>query len=792
MRLTAKRFGALSWQQVTSTHRPMQGINFIQDLAVVVTVAGVVGWICQRLHLSVVVGYLAAGMLVGPYTPPFSLVSDISRIETLAQVGLVFLMFSIGMRLSLRKLRRLGFSLVIATLIEVNLIYDLARLTGTLLGWSQPEGLFLAGMLMISSSAVISKVLLETGTTHEKTGQYAMGVVVIEDMVAVVMLTLLSSFAQFRQAGAARLGETLGLLSAFVVLAAIGGLLVVPWLLRKLSLSAAEELQTLVTAGLLLTMALLAARAGYSLALGAFLLGAIVAETPHRTQVDRTFEGLRDVFSAVFFVAIGMQIDVSLLGENAWLILGIAGLTIFGRVTACTLGLVAIGTSPKDALRVGLTVTPIGEFSFIIAQLGVSVGAVPGKFYPLAVGVSLLTTLAAPVLTRHSDRVSTWLVARQPGLLTDWIDYYHQLLERLQERARRNRLWQLSKKRFVQIGVEILFVTGLLVFSEQIFTEVEAYFGRGWLFPHGLEIVFWSLLVLVVLAPLVAIWRNISALSLLYAEVSTAGHQRAAVLRPIVETGLKAVAGAGLFLWLSAVLPLGEVTRWLLIVVSVIAVAGLAVFWRKLIYWHSELEVGLNEILAGADQRGSVTAAPWLRPHGEWNLHISECVLPDLADGRGRSITELAIRAKFGCSVVGIERQGYMIVNPSPETVLYPRDRVLLLGSGPQMVAAKKFLTVVSMAEPGVSGFDEVRMEAIMVPARSKCAGSTLAALALTRHSGVQIAGISRNGGRIVNPGAGEILREGDEVLVLGNPEQIDAFRAMVREETEAGELRTD
>ena len=770
----------------------MQGINFIQDLAVVVMVAGVVGWICQRLHLSVVVGYLAAGMLVGPYTPPFSLVSDISRIETLSQVGLVFLMFSIGMRLSLRRLRRLGFSLVIATLIEAGLIYDLARLAGTLLGWSQLEGLFLAGMLMISSSAVISKVLQETGITHEKTGQYAMGVVVIEDMVAVVMLTLLSSFAQFRQAGAARLGETLGLLSAFVALAAIGGLLVVPWLLRKLSLNAVEELQTLVMAGLLLTMALLAARAGYSLALGAFLLGAIVAETPHRTQVDRTFEGLRDVFSAVFFVAIGMQIDISRLGESAWLIVGIAGLTIFGRVTACTLGLVAIGTDPKDALRVGLAVTPIGEFSFIIAQLGVSVKAVPERFYPVAVGVSLLTTLAAPGLTRNADPVSTWLVARQPALLKDWVDYYHQLLERLQERARRNRLWQLSKRRLVQIGVEILVVTGLLVFSEQIFTAVAAHFGRGWLFPHGLEIVFWSGLMLVVLAPLVAIWRNISALSLLYAEVSTAGLRRAAVARPIVETGLKSVAGAGLFIWLSAVLPLGGVTRWLLLAVSVVAIVGLAVLWRKLIYWHSELEVGLNEVLAGADQRGSVTAAPWLRPHGGWDLNISECVLPDLADCRGRTITELAIRAKFGCSVVGVERQGYMIVNPSPETILYPRDRVLLLGSGPQMAAAKRFLTMVSLAEPAMAGFDEVRMEAIVVPARSKCVGLTLAELAPTRQSGVQIAGISRNGCRSINPGAGEILCGGDEVLVLGNPEQIGAFRSLVREETEAGELRTD
>jgi CPA2 family monovalent cation:H+ antiporter-2 len=155
-------------------------------------------------------------------------------------------------------------------------------------------------------------------------------------------------------------------------------------------------------------------------------------------------------------------------------------------------------------------------------------------------------------------------------------------------------------------------------------------------------------------------------------------------------------------------------------------------------------------------------------------------------------MTELALRAKFGCSVVGIERQGYMIVNPSPETALYPRDRVLLLGLGPQMAAAKKFLTIVSVTEPAAAGFDEVRMEAIMVPARSTCVGSTLAALAPTRHSGVQIAGISRNGCRIVNPGAGETLRGGDEVLVLGNPEQIDAFRAMVREETEPGELRTD
>jgi CPA2 family monovalent cation:H+ antiporter-2 len=268
----------------------MHSFDFIQDLAIVVLVAGVVGWICQRLRLSVVVGYLVAGMVVGPYTPPFSLVHDGGRIETLAQVGLIFLIFSIGMRLSLRKLRQLGLSLVIATFIGAVSVFNLSRLAGTLLGFSPTESFFLASMLLISSSAVISKVLAESGATHEKVGQLATGMTVLEDVVAVVMLTLLSSMVQFGQTGAARLGGTLGLLSAFVALAGIGGLLIVPWLLRKLSVSAAEELQTLMVAGLLLTMALLAQRAGYSLTLGAFLLGAIVAETPHRTQIDRTFK----------------------------------------------------------------------------------------------------------------------------------------------------------------------------------------------------------------------------------------------------------------------------------------------------------------------------------------------------------------------------------------------------------------------------------------------------------------------------------------------------------------------
>ena len=565
-----------------------------------------------------------------------------------------------------------------------------------------------------------------------------------------------------------------------MALAGVGGQLLVPWLLRRMSISADEELQTLGIAALLFGLAVVAQHAGYSLALGAFLLGTIVAETPHRHQVERTFEGMRDIFSAVFFVAIGMQINLHELVGSAGLIAGVAVFTLLARFTATTAALALIGTPPKEALRTGMAVTPIGEFSFIIAQLGVGAAVVPEKFYPLAVGVSLLTTLVAPVVMRRSAPIADALLARQPRWLTDALRFYREWLDRLQAQAQRNRLWQLSRKRFMQIGVEVLLVSGLLVFSGQMFAAAERWLGRDWMFPHGLQVLFWIALCLVVLAPLVAIWRNCSALALMYAQVSTTGHPRAARLAPIVEAGIKALAGAAIFFWLFSLLPAEGSARWLLLASVLIAVAALALLWRKLVFWHSQLEVELKTVITSAEGKMTATSAPWLQPHGDWNLHMVDCVLPDLADAQGRRIAELDLRAKFGCSVVGIERQGYMIPLPPPDAVLYPRDRVLLMGTTEQVRAGKAFLGAVSGATDSL--FEEVLMESVMVPAGSRAAGRTLGELSPARVHGVQIAGVNRRGLRILNPSAEEFLQRGDEVLVLGTPGQIREFKAWLQE----------
>jgi CPA2 family monovalent cation:H+ antiporter-2 len=769
----------------------MHGTEFIQDLAVVMLVAGLVGWACHRIGLSVVVGYLAAGMLVGPFTPPFSLVTSTARIETLAQVGLVFLMFSIGMKLSLRKLRRLGPALIVATAVGAVVMYIFARALGAVLGWPPTQTLFLAAMLMVSSSAIISKVLADIGGTHERTSQTAMGVSVLEDVVAIVMLAILNSIVASSAHAGGGMGDTLGLLGAFIALAGVAGLLAVPWLLRKLSITASDELMTIMTAGLLFMLAVLAEKAGFSLALGSFLLGAIVAETPHRTQVNRTFEGMHDVFSAVFFVAIGMLIDLKSAAHLWWLMLVIAGFALVGRTFAVATGMMVTGASTKDAFTVGASVTPLGEFSFIIVQLGVLAGVMAADFQAVAVGVVLITALTAPVLTRRAAGLGAWVEERQPRWLDNWLSYYRGWLERMQARQKRNMLWQLSRKRVIQVTVEVLLVTGLLVFAESLLDALLPFIPGKQLFPNAPRVLFWCSLVLVVVVPLLAIWRNVSALAMLLAEVSTQGRPNAAKLRPMVETGVKVVAGILMFIWLGAVAPVGVMGRWVPLLVIGLSGVVLVFARHKLIYWHSVLEGELQDRIVQNDEKFTGTTAPWLAQHSEWHLQLSECVLPDQADVRGRTLGELGLRAKFGVVVAGIERQGVMVGNPSPETALYPRDKILLLGDAKQTGAGKHFLASVdgssASSAGGVAGsnFDEVRMETFELPLDSKLAGRTLAELAPTRHVGVQVAGINRGGLRILNPGGEERLLAHDDVLLLGSPDQIKAFKAWAREGTE-------
>ena len=751
----------------------MTGLEFIRDLGIVVFVAALAGWGCKRVGLSPVVGYLLAGLIVGPYTPPASLVTDTGRIQTLAQLGLVFLMFSIGMQLSLRRLRALGLALLGATALGATAVFTLTRELALGLGLNAMQGLFLAGMLVASSSAIVSKSLMESGRMHSPSGQFAGVITVLEDVVAVVVLTLLNSYLHLGGGGEVRLGAALGGMGAFIALLGVSGLLLMPWLLRKLALSGSEELRTLLVAGLLCLLAVAAEGAGYSLALGSFLLGVVVAETPQRGALERAFGGLRDVFSAVFFVAIGMMIDLHAFAAIWWQVLVVATFAVVVRGAAYSLALMAVGNPEKLAIEGGLSLTPIGEFAFIIAQAGVAAGVLPPEYQPVSVGVALITAVVAPWLTARATPIAEALVQRRPAVVGRGLEEYRRWRDRVQAKQSANVLWQLSRRRALQIGVGLAFASGLLLFAPPLERAVREWAGLDAVLPRFSQLVFWAALAVVVLATCVAVWRNLSAMAMIVAEATTRDLPNAPVLRPVVETGLRIGAGALLFFWLAAVSPIHPRHWWVLPVVLAVAAVVLALLWRRLVHWHSEMEVRLHESLtAGAGAAEDLLAQA---PAG-WELGIDEVTLPENSAAAGRSVGELKLRTRFGCTVVGVDRQGVGLTNPPPETVLYPQDRVLLFGSREQISAVRRELDSAAAPTSGAALAD-LMINRVRVPAGSPHEGRTLAESAPRRETGVQIAGLLRDGVRILNPAGSERLESGDELLVIGTPAQMRQFR---------------
>lgn len=756
----------------------VDGILFIRDLATVLVIAGAAAWLCQRLGLSVIVGYLLAGALIGPHTPPFALVTDMERVETLAQLGLVFLIFWIGLNLSLSRLRNLGFSVIAATVVAALLTLNACRLLGTLLGWSSTASLFLAGILMVSSSAIIGKVLAELNLTHERPGQLALGITVLEDVVAVAMLTVLTSVAQFGGDTAPGVLSTLGALGAFVVFLAFTSLLLAPRLLALVSRDAVPETRTLLVAGLVLALAWWAVQAGYSLALGAFVFGAVVGSTRYKADVERAFDGLQQLFGAVFFVAVGMQVEFRLLVADWPLMLSLAGLAWVLRPLAGALGLMAVGNPSRDSFWAGFALTPLGEFSFIIAQLGVTAGFMPPGFYAATVGAALLTSLAAPFLTRHGEWLGDRVSRSWPRRVSAWLEFYHDWLTHLRNRSTGSVLWRLTSRRLVQVAVQILFVVALLLFAQPVYSQALKTLGRDWPVPGALPFVFWSVFGLFLLGPVIAVWSNLTALSMIVAESATAGSTRPDRLRPLLETALRTVALAGLALGLMGFLPWGGSLVGVTGAVLLVLVGAIFFFRRRFVRLQSRLEYELRRQFRRASHAtaNSAWSVALPDPMANWNLDIDEITLPSDSALAGHTLGTLAVRQRFGCSVVGIDRQGFGIANPRADTMLFPQDKLLLLGSAEQLAAASRGLGAAAIPTTAAVDFDELTMESVRVPEGCPLAGRPLRELDLIRRAGVQIGGIRRGKHRNLTPCGEDHFAVGDELLVLGTHTQIKSL----------------
>lgn len=673
----------------------MHHIIFLQDLAVVMIVAGLVTILFRRLKQPVVLGYILAGVIIGPHTPPFPFIHDPQTIETLSELGVVFLMFSLGLEFSLRKLREVGATALVAAAFEILLMVFAGYELGRLFGWNKMDSVFLGAILSISSTTIIIKALEELGKTKETFAELIFGILIVEDILAIVMIALLSGFVATGSLDASDIGMTVVKLSAFLVVLLVAGLIAVPRLLNYVAKFKSNEMLLVTVIALCFGVSLVAVRLGYSVALGAFLIGAIIAEARQIAKIESLMQPVRDLFSAVFFVSIGLLINPALLLKYWAPILIITAVVVAGKVLTCTAGAFVAGNDMRSSLRVGMGLAQIGEFSFIIAALGQQKGVTSEFMYPLAVAVSAFTTLLTPYLVLSSDSVVGWLDRVSPRSLVAYLEAYTRWIGQMSSQRESSLASRLLRKWSWQIGLNLLLVTA--VFIGAVFVKKPA---MGW-WPtvpggvKGMHAILWLGAMILSLPMLIAIVRKWQAWCMLLAEISVtraAAGPNTAPLRAVVSTIVFAAGCVGLLLCIlllsSAILPTWNV----LIVLAAVLIAATILLRRRFIQLHARAQGALQETLS---------QPPVTRHHGDTRalssvLHeaaLKTVGLHSESSAAGKMIIELKLRSKTGASIVGIERNGSNLVNPGPYEELLAGDNVLLLGNEEQLAAAQQFLT---------------------------------------------------------------------------------------------------
>src|SRR5690606_26348375 len=375
----------------------------IQDLALILIAGAIVTLLFRKIRQPLVLGYVIAGFLVGPHFTFLPSVTDNDNIETLAEIGVIFLLFSLGLEFSFKKLMRVGGAASITALVEIIFITITGYYTGKLLGWSTMDSLFLGGMLASSSTTIIIRAFDELGVKTRQYARIVFGVLVVEDIVVILLMVLLSTIAVAQEFEGGEIVYTIVKLTFFLAFWFLSGIFLLPTLLKAARSLFDGETLLIFVIGLCLGMVVLAVHAGFSAELGAFIMGSIIAETTKAEAVEHVIKPVKDLFGAVFFVSVGMMIDPQTIIDYGWPVAAVTLLTLFGKLFSTTLGAILSGQPLKQSVQVGMSMAQIGEFAFIVATLGLSLGVISDFLFPVAVGASAITTFTTPYLIKYSE-----------------------------------------------------------------------------------------------------------------------------------------------------------------------------------------------------------------------------------------------------------------------------------------------------------------------------------------------------------------------------------------------------
>lgn len=662
--------------------------HLLQDLATVMIVASVMVFAMHRLRQPAIIGYLIAGLVIGPHTPPFVLVRDAQTIRTLSDLGLVFLMFALGMEFSLPRFRKAGPSAGVSSLMVVSGMLLCGFLLGRALGWARADSLFLGAILSISGSSVIAKVFMDMDLTHERFAGSVFGLMICDDVAAMVILSVLSGLGAASSPGLQAAFVPLVKIAFFVLLFLLGGLLFVPRVMRAVASYQSTEMTGILAIGLCLGSAYVASSLGFSMALGAFLIGAIVASTPQAPALGEWMHPIRSMFSALFFVSAGMLVDPALLWAHKGPVVLIAAVTIVGRSLLGILASVATGHGLSDSVKIGVSIAQIGEFSFVIAGLGVSLGLASDFLYPAAVVVSSASMFLTPLLIGRSEAVAGRLTRALPGL-EPRLGRYRAAMLGLSGRERTPRGAIFGRYLVRLIAYAAVLVGMALTLESASGPLLRA--GEAWLWAGRVALSLAALPVSLLVAKyvshvfllIVTQVLALPAMSWLFRRVNIR------VFYDFFHGLTLASLGAGLIAVADS-----EPSSLRAIVLGAVALAAAAEAAKARLSPAMEwIEGRLDEAFGRATSEPTRYAILMMGDKRSLFYDLTEQVLlASDAAALGRSIESLRLRAQTGATIAAIYRGGEHLTNPGPETVLAANDLIILLGDLAQRERARRTL----------------------------------------------------------------------------------------------------
>ena len=659
--------------------------DLILDLTLILVVAGAVTLIFKRLKQPLVLGYIVAGFLVSPHMPYLASVVDKENIQTWADIGVLFLLFALGLDFSFKKILKMGMAPVIAACSIVFSMMLLGILVGKAFGWSQMNCVFLGGMLAMSSTTIIYKAFDDMGLRQQHFASLVMSVLILEDVLAIVMMVMLSTVADGNSANGGQLLMSILRLGFILVLWFIVGIFLIPLFLRKTRKLMTDEMLVIISLGLCFLMAVIATGAGFSSAFGAFVMGSILAETIEADKIIRLVEPVKNLFGAVFFVSVGMLVDPEILASQ-WLPILVLTLTIlFGQAIFGSTGYMLSGQPLKTAMRCGFSMAQIGEFAFIIASLGLTLGVIGDFLYPVVVAVSVVTTFLTPYMMRAAVPTYEILEQRMPK---QWLRRLNHLGEAHHATASEQNLW---KQLLTQMGVNTVIYSILSGATIALmFTFVKPFLSQ--LLPEKLSIFNVQLSIVNLLTGLVTILLIAHFLRAMIMKKNRSVEFRelwnASRLNrlPLIFTVLVRIVIAAMFIFY-IVNALFHFKSALIVAIALVAIVVM-VMSRGLKNRSIRLERMFVQNLRSREIEAQVRGRkkPLFEGHLlDRDIHIGEFIVPDDSRWAGRSLSQLNIGHRFGVHVSSVLRGMQRLNIPTGDTLIFPGDRIRAIGNDDQL-----------------------------------------------------------------------------------------------------------